>query len=55
MSKTNYLTVNVKTSIVLQLLRGQDNETLSRIHQNIVSQVNHGGKASKRSQCSKLK
>jgi transposase-like protein len=39
MSKTNYLTANAKTSIVLELLRGEDIETLSRRHLVTVSQV----------------
>ena len=39
MSKKNYLTVNAKTSIVLELLRGEDIETLSRKHQVTVGQI----------------
>ena len=39
MSKKNYLTANAKTSIVLELLRGEDIETLSRKHQVTVGQL----------------
>jgi len=39
MKKKNYLTANVKTSIVLELLRGEDIETLSRKHQVTVSDI----------------
>lgn len=39
MKKTNYLTANAKTSIVLELLRGEDIETLSRKHQVPVSKI----------------
>lgn len=39
MSKKNYLTANAKTSIVLELLRGEDIETLSRKHQVTVGQI----------------
>lgn len=39
MNKKNYLTANAKSSIVLELLRGEDIETLSRKHQVTVSQL----------------
>ncbi len=39
MSKKNYLTANAKTSIVLELLRGEDIETLSRKHKVAVFQI----------------
>lgn len=39
MNKKNYLTANAKASIVLELLRGEDIETLSRKHQVTVSQL----------------
>ena len=39
MKRKNYLTANVKTSIVLELLRGEDIETLSRKHQVTVSSI----------------
>lgn len=39
MKKNNYLTANAKTSIVLELLRGEDIETLSRKHQVPVSKI----------------
>ena len=41
MKKKNYLTANTKTSIVLELLRGEDIETLSRKHQLPVSKISH--------------
>lgn len=39
MSKKNYLTAAAKTSIVLELLRGEDIETLSRGHRVTVAQI----------------
>ena len=39
MKKKNYLTAKAKTSIVLELLRGEDIETLSRKHQVTISQI----------------
>lgn len=39
MNKKIYLTANAKTSIVLELLRGEDIETLSRKHQITVAQI----------------
>jgi transposase len=39
MEKKNYLTANAKASIVLELLRGEDIETLSRKHQVTVGQI----------------
>jgi len=39
MSKKNYFTANAKTSIVLELLRGEDIESLSRKHQVTVGQI----------------
>ncbi|MBW3544725.1 MAG: transposase, partial [Bacteroidetes bacterium] len=39
MNKKNYLTAKAKSSIVLELLRGEDIETLSRKHQVTVAQL----------------
>ena len=39
MSTKNYLTANAKTSIILELLRGEDIETLSRKHQVTVAHL----------------
>ena len=39
MKKKNYLTANAKTSIVLELLRGEDIEILSRKHHVTVAKI----------------